>query len=177
VHAVSQRAWGLRLRRVCGGLAIFAPASVWPSPSVHGVGTLNFFTKLDTRPTDASCLRFDGGLATATARLEVRWFATPSLQDSFIPYCMPVYPGARTERYDPRREIRSRPHLLSIWQDSLAPWPSVWRITSPNAASTTSASSWDSDRLTYFDCPACPRMNAGSFDVHIHSVYTSDVNQ
>ena len=26
---------------------------------------------------------------------KVRWFATPFLQDSFIPYCMPVYPGAR----------------------------------------------------------------------------------
>jgi len=39
LHAVSQRAWGLGLREVCNGLAIFAPAPVWPSPSVHGVGT------------------------------------------------------------------------------------------------------------------------------------------
>ena len=42
------------------------------------------------------CLRFDRGLTTAPARLEARWFATPFLSDSLIPYYMPVYPGART---------------------------------------------------------------------------------
>jgi len=57
------------------------------------------FTKLTTQPTDASRLRFDASLTTGTARLKVRWFATPFLQDSCIPYCMPVYPGARTESY------------------------------------------------------------------------------
>jgi hypothetical protein len=56
-----------------------------------------FFSKLNTLPADSSCLRFDCGLTTAAARLEVRWFATPFLSDSFIPYCMPVYPGARTD--------------------------------------------------------------------------------
>ncbi|HCC56892.1 MAG TPA: hypothetical protein DEQ47_06440 [Solibacterales bacterium] len=54
------------------------------------------FSKLNTQPTDASCLRFDDGLTTATARLEVRWIATPFLQDSCVPYYMPVYPGAQT---------------------------------------------------------------------------------
>jgi len=67
-----------------------------PLPST-GSAPRTVFTKLNTQPTDASCLRFDSGLATAPARLEVRWFATPFLQDSFIPYCMPVYPGARTD--------------------------------------------------------------------------------
>jgi hypothetical protein len=37
VHAVSQRAWGLRLRGTTHRLA-FAPACVLPSPSVHKVG-------------------------------------------------------------------------------------------------------------------------------------------
>ena len=59
------------------------------------------FSKLYTQPTDASCLRFGDGLTAATARLEVRWFATPFLQDSFIPYYMPVYPGARTQQTVP----------------------------------------------------------------------------
>ena len=36
-------------------------------------------SKLNTQPADALCLRFDDGLTTATARLEVRWFATPFL--------------------------------------------------------------------------------------------------
>ena len=37
------------------------------------------YSKLNTLPADASCLRFDDGLTTATARLKVRWFATPFL--------------------------------------------------------------------------------------------------
>ena len=61
------------------GLAL-APMSVRPSPSVHRVGIpILFFSKLNTLPADASCLRFDCGLTTAAARLEVRWFATPFL--------------------------------------------------------------------------------------------------
>ena len=66
------------------------------------------FSKLNTLPADASCLRFDDSLTTATARLKVRWFATPFLQDSFIPYCpycMPVYPGPRIPGDGPVRSL------------------------------------------------------------------------
>jgi len=44
-----------------------------------GSASQTSFSKLNTQPTDASCLRFDGHLAIAAARLEVRWFATPFL--------------------------------------------------------------------------------------------------
>ena len=79
MHAVSQRAWGLRLRGIspwtrdiaqAGAAFPFRPQGRHPDCS---------FSKLNTQPTDASCLRFGHGLTTATARLEVRWFATPFL--------------------------------------------------------------------------------------------------
>ena len=61
------------------GLAI-APSPVWPSPCIHKGRHPRFtFSKLNTLPADALCLRFDDGLTTATARLKVRWFATPFL--------------------------------------------------------------------------------------------------
>ena len=66
--------------------------------ALTGVGIpVSTFRSSNTQPADALCLRFDGGLTTATARLKVRWFAIPFLPDSFIPYCMPVYPGARIQ--------------------------------------------------------------------------------
>ena len=95
MHTVSQRAWGLRLRGISARTRDSALAGVAFPLHPQGRHPSFHFSKLNTQPADASCLRFDDGLTTATARLEVRWFATPFLQDSFIPYCMPVYPGAR----------------------------------------------------------------------------------
>jgi hypothetical protein len=62
-----------------GGLASIARSQCGLPLLSTGSASRISFSKLDTQPTDASRLRFDRGLATATARLEVRWFATPFL--------------------------------------------------------------------------------------------------
>ena len=79
MHAVSQRAWGLRLRGIAPWTRVIAQAGIAFPLGPQGRHPDCGFSKLDTQPTDASYLRFDGGLATAPARLEVRWFATPFL--------------------------------------------------------------------------------------------------
>ena len=79
VHIVSQRAWGLRLRGISARTRDSALAGVAFPLYPQGRHPSFTFSKLNTLPADASCLRFDDGLTTATARLEVRWFATPFL--------------------------------------------------------------------------------------------------
>ena len=70
-QATRRRVCGLRVTGSASRFAVFAA----PCPA-HGY----------------LCLRFDGSLTTASARLEARRFATSFL--SFILDCMPVYPGA-----------------------------------------------------------------------------------
>ena len=77
-------------------------AFVLPSLCVYKVGALKLpFSKLSAPAHFRLCLRFQ--LASRLPRQDSRseWFATPFLQDSFIPCCMPVYPGAHTLRPPP----------------------------------------------------------------------------
>ena len=129
MHAVSQRAWGLRLRGISARTRDSALAGVAFPLHPQGRHPSFTFSKLNTQPTDASCLRFDDGLTTATARLEVRWFATPFLPDSFIPYCMPVYPGARIPGDGPVIPHDSRPppsEMASTARRCPTSWRSAW---------------------------------------------------
>jgi len=68
-------AWGLRLRRACGALAL-PRTPVWPSGCRDTVGALIdiFRSSLlrDTQPAYAPVQRFHGGLAIALAWLGVR---------------------------------------------------------------------------------------------------------
>ncbi len=50
------------------------------------------FSKLDSRPVDASVYASPGASRPPAQDSRPRWFATPFLQGSFIPYCTPVYP-------------------------------------------------------------------------------------
>ena len=68
VHTVSQRAWGLRLRGISARTRDSALAGVAFPLMAQGRHPILSFSKLNTQPTDASCLRFDDGLTTATAR-------------------------------------------------------------------------------------------------------------
>jgi hypothetical protein len=75
-------------------------------PSSYSTGSrhpdLPVFRSSITPPTDASGLRFETHLAMGSARLEVRMESlSPFLWGSYIPYNMPVYPGAR--QYDRNR--------------------------------------------------------------------------
>ena len=79
MHTVSQRAWGLRLRGISARTRVYALAGVVFPLYPQGRHPSFTFSKLNTQPADALCLRFDDGLTTATARLKVRWFATPFL--------------------------------------------------------------------------------------------------
>ena len=74
-----QRAWGLRLRGITRRLAKYR-RRVCSLPLLStGSASQKAFTKLNTQPTDTSCLRFETDLAIRSARLEARWFATPFL--------------------------------------------------------------------------------------------------
>ena len=72
-------------------------------PYQNGVGILiqTGFSKLNSPAHRYLCLRFKRDLAVSPARLEARMESlSPFLQGSFIPYNMPVYPGAlRIARY------------------------------------------------------------------------------
>ena len=71
-HGVSPHAWGLRLRRAEGGLAL-APALVLPSVRSDSVGARNqLISELNVLPTDAPLQRFKCGLTTALAWLGAR---------------------------------------------------------------------------------------------------------
>jgi len=50
------------------------------------------FSKLDSRPVDASVYASPGTSRHPAQDSRSRWFATPFLWGSFIPYCTPVYP-------------------------------------------------------------------------------------
>src|SRR5438552_3023314 len=66
-------------------------------PYQNGVGILiqTGFSKLNSPAHRYLCLRFKRDLAVSPARLEARMESlSPFLQGSFIPYNMPVYPGA-----------------------------------------------------------------------------------
>ena len=45
------------------------------------------------------------------------WFATPFLQDSFIPYSMPVYPGALCHHLAPLAS-KAYQDFLALWKDA-----------------------------------------------------------
>lgn len=62
------------------------------------------FSKLYTRPANASVYASIRTSRSALQDSRSGWFAIPFLQDSFIPCNMPVYPGARTV-----------PNLLLAW--------------------------------------------------------------
>ncbi len=51
------------------------------------------FSKLNSPPADASGYTSPGPSRIPAQDSRSRWFATPFLQGSFIPYCTPVYPG------------------------------------------------------------------------------------
>jgi len=51
------------------------------------------FSKLDSRPVGASVYASPGASRHPAQDSRSRWFATPFLWGSFIPYCTPVYPG------------------------------------------------------------------------------------
>jgi hypothetical protein len=51
------------------------------------------FSKLDSRPVGASVYASPGTSRHPAQDSRSRWFATPFLWGSFIPYCTPVYPG------------------------------------------------------------------------------------
>ena len=70
VHTVSQRALGLRLRGISARTRDSALAGVAFPMHPQGRHPNFTFSKLNTQPADALCLRFDGGLTTATARLK-----------------------------------------------------------------------------------------------------------
>src|SRR5437762_9790883 len=50
------------------------------------------FSKLDSRPVDASVYASPGTSRRPAQDSRSRWFATPFLWGSFIPCCTPVYP-------------------------------------------------------------------------------------
>ena len=52
------------------------------------------FSKLDSRPVDASVYASPGTSRHPAQDSRSRWFATPFLWGSFIPDCTPVYPDA-----------------------------------------------------------------------------------
>ncbi len=96
VHEVSQRA-GVYDYAGSAADSRLSPARMWPSPSVHRVGTPDCVFEAQYPAHRCLCLRFallprdrprktrgqDGSLLL-------------SCRDSFILYSMPVYPGART---------------------------------------------------------------------------------
>ena len=54
------------------------------------------FSKLNTLPAGTPIYASTFASRRLPQNSGPGWFATPFLQDSFIPYCMPVDPGART---------------------------------------------------------------------------------
>ncbi len=76
-------AWNSRLRPPQCGLPVRSTRS---APSMG-------FSKLDSRPVGASVYASPGTSRHPAQDSRSRWFATPFLWGSFIPYCTPVYPG------------------------------------------------------------------------------------
>jgi hypothetical protein len=72
-----------------------APLPVLPSSAPTESAFPKWIFEAQYPAHQCRCLRFTCRLATARARLAVRMDSlSPFLQDSFIPYFMPVYPGA-----------------------------------------------------------------------------------
>jgi hypothetical protein len=94
VHEVSQRARGLRLRGSRQRLAI-SPLPVLPSSVAKESAYPIEIFEAQYPAHRCRCLRFTCRLAATRAKLAVRMESlSPFLQDSFIPYFMPVNPGA-----------------------------------------------------------------------------------
>jgi hypothetical protein len=74
----------------------YREAAVVPSPNQERVGVLVLrFSKLNSPARRYPCLRFERHLTMPPARLRAKMESlSPFLLDSFIPYNMPVYPGA-----------------------------------------------------------------------------------
>ena len=81
----------LRLRRICEELAISSPQCGLPVRSTRSASGLRF-SKLNSRPVDASVYASPGTSRHPAQDSRSRWFATPFLWGSFIPDCTPVYP-------------------------------------------------------------------------------------
>src|SRR5438876_3617496 len=97
VHTISRRARGLRLRGSAVRLAISAVTACCLPLQTTGSATsvCGFRSSTPCPSLPLSMLR----TAPRDARRKTRGqdgFAAPFLSDSFIPYCMPVYPGARS---------------------------------------------------------------------------------
>jgi hypothetical protein len=100
-HGDSTRAWGLRPRRAPRRLA-FATACVWPSASVNSVGAPEcLISRLNTRPVSTPVSASPTPSRAAAHDSGPLWLAIPSTLDFFIPFSMPVYPGALTVRPTP----------------------------------------------------------------------------
>jgi hypothetical protein len=81
--------------------------AVWPSSNRNGVGILfqTDFSKLNSPAHRYLCLRFKWHLAMSPARLEARMDSLLSFPVGlFIPYNMPVYPGALRVADNPPKE-------------------------------------------------------------------------
>src|SRR5260370_26010696 len=97
-HGDSARARGLRPRRAARRLAI-TTTLVWPSASEDSVGALvGLISRLDTLPVRTPVNASPPSSRTAAYDSGTSWFAIPSTLDSFIPFSMPVYPGAPSLR-------------------------------------------------------------------------------
>src|SRR6266849_5587109 len=97
VHTISRRARGLRLRGSAVRLAISAVTACCLPLQTTGSATsvCGFRSSIPCPSLPLSMLR----TAPRDARRKTRGqdgFAAPFLSDSFIPYCMPVYPDARS---------------------------------------------------------------------------------
>ena len=108
VHVVSQRARGLRLRGAAARTRVYRPC--WcclPPMCTRSAPRICNFSKLDTQPADASVYASVAASRRPPQNSRSGWFATPFLQDSFIPDYMPVYPGARTKPVQLERSERA----------------------------------------------------------------------
>jgi hypothetical protein len=95
-------AWGLRLRRVRGRLAITL-AAVSPSVTWYDVGTPDaIISQLNTLPACTPVNASVVALRLATHDSGSGWVATPFLCNSFIYDSTPVYPGAHHGLLDRR---------------------------------------------------------------------------
>lgn len=68
---------------------------VWPSAWLNGVGALKrWISRLNALPARAPVNASPPSSRMSTHDSGSSWFAIPSTLDSFIPFSMPVYPGA-----------------------------------------------------------------------------------
>jgi len=110
---------------------------VWPSRCEHTVSARICVSRSSIPRRRCLCLRFTRHLAAPAQDLRSRWFATPFLWGSFIPYYTPVYPDdcapLRSRLYykrSPRHDIVGpRAHNLLVQSD--------WFTVPQNAAPPT----------------------------------------